>query len=209
MEEQSRILTQDEYFKNHLPDTLWMSHYDLAKHFIHYTPEEWRQYLRDNERFITREIAAMTEAEARKALSRLSSPNQKLSAQDVQAIKQILDRSEQINKQTQDARTFVTTYMPNQKLVADYERRIKELQDLVDAHPEIKNKQYYAVNKQKVKEIYYPDSTEQEQQFYIRIRNGEIKQNEDGTISIPNPTTEQDYLYLGINTTTPVSPSSP
>lgn len=164
-----------------MPSALYMNHYELALHFNDYTPEEWRQYLRDNDKFIMKEVAAITEAEARKSLQKLSQG--KLSAQDVAAIKQILDRSEQINKQSRDARTFVTSFMPKltptQSHILDLEQ--KEIQ-----------KQLYIVNQQKVQAIYNPDH-----QFYQRIQKGEIIQNEDGTLTIPKPSTRNDYLYLG------------
>lgn len=174
--------TQEEKFTKHLPDSLWMNHYELSIHFNEYTPEEWRQFLRDNDKFIMKEVAAITEAEARKSLQKLSTG--KLSSQEVTAIKQILDRSEQINKQSQDARTFVTSYMPS--LTPEQNQLTVDQQKALD-------KQIYLVNQQKVNAIYNPDHS-----FYMRIQKGEIIQNDDGTITIPKPSTQNDYLYLGI-----------
>lgn len=165
----------------HMPDTLYQNHYELALHFNEYTPEQWRQFLRDNDKFIMKEVAAITEAEARKALSKLSTG--KLTAQEVAAIKQILDRSEQINKQSRDARTFVTSFMP--KLTpTQSKQQMMEQKEL--------RKQLYIVNQQKVQAIYNPDK-----EFYERIQKGEITQNEDGTLTIPEPTTRNDFIYLG------------
>lgn len=173
--------TQEETFLSHLPSSLYLSHYELSVHFNEYTPEQWRQFLRDNDKFIMKEVAAITEAEARKSLSKLSTGS--LTAQEVAAIKQILDRSEQINKQSQDARTFISTYMP--KLTPEQSKaQIMEQKEL--------RKQLYVVNQQKVHTIYSPDIT-----FYKRIQKGEITQNDDGTLTIPNPTTRNDFLYLG------------
>lgn len=173
--------TQQEYFDEHLPDSLYMNHYELALHFSNYEPEEWRQFLRDNDKYIMKEVAAISEAEARKALKKLSTG--KLSAQEVSAIKQILDRSEQINKQSQDARTFVTTFMPRLTPEQSKAQHIEQ-KELI--------KQQYILNQQKVQTIYNPGHS-----FYIRIQKGEIIQNDDGTLSIPKPTTREDYLYLG------------
>lgn len=97
--------TQDEAFRNSLPETLYLSHYELAHHYNEWTPDEWRMYLTENQRFIMREVSSITEANARQALSKLSTG--KLAAQDVAAIKQLLERSEQINSQDKDQRTFV------------------------------------------------------------------------------------------------------
>lgn len=97
--------TQEHSFIQNLPGTLYFSHYELAMHFPKWTADEWRRYLKENERFIMMEIAAITEANARQALSRLSTG--KLTAQDVAAIKQLLERSEQINSQDRDQRTFI------------------------------------------------------------------------------------------------------
>lgn len=172
----------NEKFTAYLPKSLYMNHYELSIHFNEWTPEEWRHFLRDNDKFIMKEVAAITEAEARKSLQKLSSG--KLSAQEVTAIKQILDRSEQINKQSQDARTFVTSYMPN--LTPEQNQLNIDQQKALD-------KQLYLVNQEKVNAIYNPDHS-----FYLRIQKGEIIQNDDGTLEIPNPTTQNDYLYLGI-----------
>lgn len=176
------LSSQEHYFNNHMPDSLYMNHYELALHFNEYSPEQWRQFLRDNDKFIMKEVAAITEAEARKALQKLSTG--KLSAQEVSAIKQILDRSEQINKQSQDARTFITTHMP--KLTPEQSRlQVQEQKELL--------KQTWIINQQKVNTIYNPTID-----FYQRIQKGEIIPNDDGTITIPKPKRREDFLYLGI-----------
>lgn len=172
----------NDKFTSYLPESLYMNHYELALHFSEWTPDEWRQFLRDNDKFIMKEVAAITEAEARKSLKKLSTGS--LSSQEVTAIKQILDRSEQINKQSQDARTFVTSYMPS--LTSEQE---KITVDQVKAM----EKQIYLNNQEKVHTIYNPGPS-----FYRRIQKGEIIQNDDGTITIPEPYTREDYLYLGI-----------
>lgn len=97
--------TQEEAFNSMLPDNLYLSHYDLAIQFNAWTAQEWRRFLKEKERFIMTEVAAMTEAGARQALARLSTG--KTSTNEVSAIRQLLERSEQINSQDKDQRTFV------------------------------------------------------------------------------------------------------
>ena len=62
--------TMEEIFHNNLPSTLMQSHYELAANYG-YTPTEWRSFIRDKHLFIETELAAIAEAEARSALSRL------------------------------------------------------------------------------------------------------------------------------------------
>lgn len=169
--------TQEEMFMQHLPDSLYFNHYELALHFPNFTSEEWRQFLRDHDKFIMKEISAITESEARKALQKLSSA--KLTAQEVSAIKQLLERSEQINRQSQDTRTFVTTHMPKTTLKPIDEKAVKHAM--------------YLHNMEKVKSI-YRDMT----MYYIRLQKGDIIENEDGTLTIPEPRLEEDYIYLNL-----------
>ena len=97
-------------FEDHLPDSLYMNHYTLAKKFGG-TPAEWRRFLKDNETFISQEITAITEANARQALNDLAAGNTNSST--VQAIKALLDRSEQLNKQNKDNTQFIMTFIPH------------------------------------------------------------------------------------------------
>jgi hypothetical protein len=82
----------EETFNKYLPDTMYMSHYQLAEYYGH-TPQEWRKFLRDNSLFIESELAAIAEAEARAALSKLANA----SGTEVQALKAILEKSKLIN----------------------------------------------------------------------------------------------------------------
>lgn len=177
--------SQETIFQKYLPDTLYMTHYELATQFPPYSPELWRQYLRDNEKFIMKEVAAITETEARKSLKRLSEG--KLMSQDVAAIKQILDRSEQINKTNQDSRTFVTAFLPNPN---------KPKEEPIDEVLLARN--LYYQNQQKIHAIFFDQNDPyklKEMNYYQRVAKGEIIQNEDGTITIPNPITEEDAIY--------------
>lgn len=113
--------SMDEIFKSLLPDSLYMSHYDLHNAYPHHSAEDWRRYLKENDRFIMRETAVLTEVEARRGLKVLGAGVAK--ASDVAAIKQLLDRSEQINQQMKDKMTYITMFMPdpNQLLGDEHE----------------------------------------------------------------------------------------
>lgn len=101
-------LTMDELFHKYLPETLYSSHYELA-HKFGYTPQEWRTYMRDNHMFIETELAAIAEAEARSALSKLGSA----SGQEVGALKALLDRSKLINDAQRQNTKVVMTFIPS------------------------------------------------------------------------------------------------
>jgi hypothetical protein len=99
--------TMDEIFHHNLPRTLYFSHYELAELYGH-TAQEWRKYLRDNALFIDTELAAIAEAEARSALSRLASA----SASEVSALKAVLEKSQLINNAQKQATKIVLTHIP-------------------------------------------------------------------------------------------------
>lgn len=117
-------LSIDEKFHKYLPNTLYLSHYDLAQSYGH-TPEEWRKYLRDNHLFIESELAAITEAEARAALSRLGNAG----GQEVTALKALLDKSKLINDAQRQNVKVVMTFIPsNEEELAPKKEEPKHVQ---------------------------------------------------------------------------------
>lgn len=170
--------TMDELFHAHLPDNLYLNHYKLKEKYQAYTPEEWRIFLREKERFILNEVAAITEASAREALSKLSEGE--LTAPQIQGIRQLLDRSEQINQSNQEQRTFVTTYINPTPL-----EEPKSSDQLTGEHIQQNIDNYKKV---------YQDSP----YFKERQEEGEIYTNRDGTLHFPyeHKMTELDHLYL-------------
>jgi hypothetical protein len=100
--------TIEELFYKYLPDTLYQSHYSLANAYG-YTPQEWRKFIRDNHIFIESELAAIAEAEARSALSRLGNAT----GTEVAALKAILEKSKLINDAQKQATKIVLTFIPN------------------------------------------------------------------------------------------------
>jgi hypothetical protein len=100
-------LTIDEKFHRFLPDSLYKSHYQLSTDYGH-SPQEWRTFLRDNHMFIESELAAIAEAEARSALSRLSNAN----GTEVAALKAILDKSKLINDGQKQNTKVVLMFIP-------------------------------------------------------------------------------------------------
>jgi hypothetical protein len=99
--------TMEEIFHKYLPDTLYQSHYALAEMYG-YTPTEWRKFLRDNQMFIESELAAIAEAEARSALSRLATAG----THEVSALKAVLEKSQLINNAQKQATKIVLTHIP-------------------------------------------------------------------------------------------------
>jgi hypothetical protein len=101
-------MTVEQKFYRFLPNSLYMSHYDLAQSYGN-TPEEWRKFLRDNHLFIESELAAITEAEARSALSRLGNAG----GQEVTALKALLDKSKLINDAQRQNVKVVMHFLPS------------------------------------------------------------------------------------------------
>ncbi len=97
----------DKLFKQYLPDTLFSTHYELAELYGG-TPIEWRAYLRDNQRFIDSEVAALAEPAARAALNRLSNA----ASSEVAALKAILEKSKLINESQKQAEKVIITFIP-------------------------------------------------------------------------------------------------
>ena len=100
-------LTIEEKFNRYLPDTLYKDHYTLSQEYGN-TPQEWRKFLRDNHLFIETELAAIAEAEARSALSRLGNA----SGTEVAALKAILEKSKLINDAQRQNTKIVITHIP-------------------------------------------------------------------------------------------------
>lgn len=100
-------LSMDEIFHKYLPHTLYQSHYEMSKNYG-YTPTEWRTFLRDNHLFIETELAAIAEAEARSALSRLGNA----SGTEVAALKAILEKSKLINDAQKQQEKIVIMFIP-------------------------------------------------------------------------------------------------
>jgi hypothetical protein len=103
-------MTMEETFHRYLPDTLMKSHYDLSREYG-FTPTEWRVFLRDNQLFIETELAAIAEAEARSALSRLGNA----SGTEVSAIKALLETSKLINDSQKQNTKVVLTFIPSKE----------------------------------------------------------------------------------------------
>jgi hypothetical protein len=116
--EDTQNLTIEEKFHKWLPNTLYLSHYELAKSYGN-TPEEWRKFLRDNHLFIESELAAITEAEARSALSRLGNAG----GQEVTALKALLDKSKLINDAQRQNVKVVMHFLPSKEEDLEKEKR--------------------------------------------------------------------------------------
>lgn len=165
----------EEIFNEELPDSLYMNHYDLHEHYPHHSAEAWRRFLKENDRFIMQEVAAITEANARSALKHLASGNIKQG--DGAAIKQLLDRSEQINQATKDKTVYMTTYLPDPLAPM---QQVKGIAEQVKENKEIAR-------------IFYP-----RQVFFLRESRGELVENADGTLHFPmhDAITHLDKVYM-------------
>jgi hypothetical protein len=100
-------MTMEQVFHKFLPDTLYKDHYTLSADYG-FTPTEWRTFIRDQHLFIETELAAIAEAEARSALSRLG----QASGTEVQALKAILEKSKLINDAQRQNVKVVLNYIP-------------------------------------------------------------------------------------------------
>lgn len=101
--------TMDKYFNENLPETLYKNHYELSNE-TRIPPAAWRFYLQENEQTIQSEVAAIVEASARSTLRRIGEGQ--MFKGEASVVKQLLDRSEQINKQTQNKKTIISHFIP-------------------------------------------------------------------------------------------------
>lgn len=179
--------TLDECFRSNMPENFYYNHYELAMIYAHeyHTPEDWRQYLKQNERFIMNEVTAITEASARSALQKLGTGT--LLAPDIAAIKQLLERSEQINAGSKDSRTFVTTQYDDSvplKLSSAKEKQAKVVQ----------------LNTNAVHMFYNLENYDALMHFDYRERNRTFIRNVDGTLHFPDTLhklfEKSDLIYL-------------
>lgn len=113
-DENKPLPTLDELFHRHLPATLYLDHYTLSKDFG-YSPQQWRTYLRDQSMFIETELAAIAEAEARSALSRLGNAT----GQEVAALKAILEKSKLINDSQKQNTRVVLHFIPSKEEIKE------------------------------------------------------------------------------------------
>ena len=169
-------MSLDEIFQRDLPDSLFMNHYDLHGMYPHHSAEAWRRYLKENDRFILQEVAAITEANARNALQRLGSGM--LKQGDATAITQLLNRSEQINQSVKDKTVYKTTFMPDPAALQS--NKPKGIAEQVKENKEIVT-------------IFYP-----RQVLQLRMSRGEIVENADGTAHFPkeDAITHLDTVYM-------------
>lgn len=128
MKEVSELSEIDKLFKKHLPDSLYLNHYQLAEE-LGYSPQQWKKYLKENRQFIDAELAEVTEAEARAALKHLTNPN---STQNVTALKELIAKSNLLTQKHNQKPTTIITYIPEklaeQKRIAEEEYR-RSLED--------------------------------------------------------------------------------
>ena len=177
--------TIDECFHSRLPDNLYYSHYDLSRIYTAFTPEDWRRYLKSEDRFIMNQINSITEAQSREALSRLGSGE--LKPGDVTAIKQLLDRSEQLNSQSQDKRTFVVMQFDSTSTTQP-QTAAQKSSAYVQENYENVNRFYNLTSKNETDRL----------QFDRREADGEIVRNKDGTLHFPkiHLVSDLDSAYL-------------
>jgi hypothetical protein len=152
----------DTIFKNNLPDVLMMDHYTLSRQFGH-LPTEWRQYLKDNEHFITSETAAIAEANARAALSRLGAG---ATSQEVTAIKALLEKSKLINDAQKQQQHVLITYMPS-KGQQEETKTTEELKKQVEFLRQFRQYTIYLVQSERYDERIHTE------QWFKRYMEGE------------------------------------
>lgn len=159
----------EECFKGMLPSNLYKNHYELNIIYQEYSPDEWRQYLKLNERYIMNEVAAITEAAARSALQKLGSGESALSSQDIAAIRQLLERSEQINSANQEAKTFVMMQFDTKEGLA-----LKSADE--------KQMEVFHQNTANVTNMYNLRDYQALQDFGFKERSAVLVRNQDGTL---------------------------
>lgn len=100
----------DKVFRQHLPDSLYLNHYELADAYGG-SPDDWRRYLNENQQFIALELAVISEAQARKALKTLGGEN---TQQQVAGLKEIIRTSNLLSEKTQNRQSYVLLNQPTE-----------------------------------------------------------------------------------------------
>lgn len=98
-------------FEGHLPESLYMNHYQLSETFG-YEPKQWRDFLKNKEieRLVEAELGIIAEAAARNALASLQSG--KASSSDVQAARELLANSKLLQQKHNQKPIVVVTRIP-------------------------------------------------------------------------------------------------
>lgn len=109
------MMRMAENFQNNLPDVLYLSHYELAEKYGS-SPTEWKKFLkiREVDRFIEIEIANLAEVAARSALQKLQSG--KYSSADIQAARQLIEKSKLLTQKTDQPTMVVLTRVPPKRV---------------------------------------------------------------------------------------------
>ena len=154
----------DEIFMDSLPDSLYLNHYELHDAHPQFLAKDWRRFLKEKDRFISQEITAVTEANARKALNKLSQG--RLQQGDISAITNLLNRSEQLNKNMKAKVQTITTFLP----------------DVADLSPTegMSPKQRREYNK-RIADVYFPPKNPQVIQLYESKR---LIMGDDGLVHV-------------------------
>lgn len=177
--------TQEIQFKSLLPENLYKNHYELNRDYPLYSPDEWRIYTKSEEQFIMNEITAITEASSREALSRLAHGS--LTSADITGITRLLERSEQINKQAQDTRTFVVTSFDPKTQEEHQSEKDKMMAQMQE-------------NSRNVRTFFNLEDHMSEVIYHRRLRDGQLVQNTDGTLHFAKEEyisdTDKTYLRL-------------
>lgn len=98
-------------YEQHLPDTLYLNHYQLSEEFG-FTPQEWNDFLRQPEidMLIEAEIAQITEIGARHALAALQSGH--ANSADIQAARELLANSKLLQQKHNQRQQVVIMRIP-------------------------------------------------------------------------------------------------
>lgn len=105
-------------FEEHLPETLYMTHYELQDLFG-FTHREWQNFLklREIDMLVENEIATIAEIGARSALEKLQSGS--ASSADIQAARELLANSRLLKQKTNQHPQVVVTRIPQKRVEDD------------------------------------------------------------------------------------------
>src|SRR5690625_5230092 len=98
-------------YEEHLPDTLYLNHYELSENFG-YSPREWNEFLkiREIDQLIEAEIAQITEIGARYALANLQQGQ--ANSADIQAARELLANSKLLQQKHNQRQQVIITRIP-------------------------------------------------------------------------------------------------
>lgn len=108
-----------DFFDENMPESLYLDYYQLADALPGSTPDLWEELLDlpDVQKFRNNKIAKLMKFKAVQALKQLEEASVQNKAGQVQAINQLIEKSDLISANNSKRETYIISYMPPKEVV--------------------------------------------------------------------------------------------